>query len=33
MLEKLDTERMKVATALGIKAVSARQWLGGILWS
>ena len=27
MLEKLDTERMKVATALGIKAVSARQWL------
>ncbi|HHV18700.1 MAG TPA: NAD(P)-binding domain-containing protein [Thermoanaerobacterales bacterium] len=27
MLEKLDTERMKVATALGIKAVSAKQWL------
>lgn len=27
MLEKLDSERMKVATALGVKAVSARQWL------
>jgi opine dehydrogenase len=27
MLEKLDIERMKVATALGIKAISARQWL------
>ncbi|MDD4569352.1 MAG: NAD/NADP octopine/nopaline dehydrogenase family protein [Tepidanaerobacteraceae bacterium] len=27
MLEKLDLERMKVATALGVKAVSARQWL------
>ena len=27
MLEKLDSERMKVATLLGVKAVSARQWL------
>jgi len=27
MLERLDSERMKVATALGVKAVSARQWL------
>ena len=27
MLERLDAERMKVATALGVKAVSARQWL------
>ena len=27
MLEKLDSERMKVAVALGVKAVSARQWL------
>ncbi len=27
MLEKLDKERMKVANAFGIKAVSARQWL------
>ncbi|HHY42095.1 MAG TPA: NADP transhydrogenase subunit alpha [Thermoanaerobacterales bacterium] len=27
ILEKLDSERMKVATALGVKAVSARQWL------
>lgn len=27
MLEKLDSERIKVATALGLKAVSARQWL------
>jgi opine dehydrogenase len=27
MLEKLDSERMKVATALGVKTLSARQWL------
>ncbi len=27
MLEKLDSERMKVAMLLGVKAVSARQWL------
>lgn len=27
ILERLDSERMKVATALGVKAVSARQWL------
>jgi len=27
ILEKLDKERMKVANALGIRAVSARQWL------
>jgi opine dehydrogenase len=27
MLEKLDSERMKVATALGVRAVSAMQWL------
>lgn len=27
MLERLDAERMKVARALGVKAVSAREWL------
>ncbi|ADL07017.1 NAD/NADP-dependent octopine/nopaline dehydrogenase family protein [Thermosediminibacter oceani] len=27
MLEKLDAERMKVARALGVKAISAMQWL------
>jgi opine dehydrogenase len=27
ILEQLDNERMRVATALGIKAISARQWL------
>ena len=27
MLEKIDEERVKVAEALGIRAISARQWL------
>ncbi|WP_422447118.1 NAD/NADP octopine/nopaline dehydrogenase family protein [Thermoanaerobacterium sp. DL9XJH110] len=27
ILEKLDVERLKVARALGVKAVSAREWL------